>query len=140
MHDCNSELFGFLNIVEPADTPVINDIPCILSKRNGPCKYIHQRRFSGAVFAYKRVDLSAFHFEIDMIQSFDTRILFDDVFHFKNYVCQVNTSCAICFFSKKEAAARCSMRQPLIHFVLSSLSVNPFDYPTGCRYPLSSFV
>ena len=105
MHDRNSELFGFLNIVEPADTPVINDIPCILSKRNGPCKYIHQRRFPGAVFADKRVDLSAFHFEIDMIQSFDTRILFDDVFHFKNYVCQVNTSCAICYFPKKEAAA-----------------------------------
>lgn len=49
-------------------------------------QYLHQGRFSRAVFADKRVNLPLADLEIDIVQGFDARKRLGDAPHFQNDV------------------------------------------------------
>ena len=83
MDDDYAHVLAVLYFVKAALLPVIQDIPGIAAVGIQPAEDVHQRGFSGAVFADKGMDAAPANLQIHIIQSFYAGKLLGDVSHFQ---------------------------------------------------------
>ena len=86
MDDNDSLRLAVTQIVEAANLPFINNISLVCSMRINSRQNIHQRRFSSTVLTAKRVDLSAFYLQINIVECLDTAEFFGNMIHFQNII------------------------------------------------------
>ncbi|MPM70527.1 hypothetical protein SDC9_117482 [bioreactor metagenome] len=86
MDDADAAVFAVANLLEMANSAIIDDLATVAAKRVDAGKHVHQRGFSRAVFADQCVDFTAAHLQADIVQRLDTGEFFCNMSHFENVI------------------------------------------------------
>ncbi len=116
MNDNDSLFLTVLDVVVLYKLTVVHDVACISAKGIDSGQYIHQRGFSSTILTAKSVYLTAFYFQIDIVQCLYARELFCDMVHFQNVIRHfLNSFLYFCIAKIMRAAAIC--HRPIIFVI-----------------------